>query len=120
MKSVDWGTLYNKYKDTPQDSAKLETEIVRLMQDSDVTAKKGVYPYLLTGKEQYLSIRSFDDNMKREVYERQLGICPICGNHFTIEEMHADHITPWSKGGRTIADNCQMLCADCNRKKGGV
>lgn len=120
MKSVDWGTLYNKYKDIPQDSAKLETEIVRLMKDSDVTSKKGVYPYLLTGKEQYLSIRGFDDNMKREVYERQLGICPICGNHFTIEEMHADHITPWSKGGRTIADNCQMLCADCNRKKSNI
>lgn len=120
MKSVDWGTLYNKYKDIPQDSAKLEAEIVRLMQDSDVTSKKGVYPYLLTGKEQYLNIRGFDDNMKREIYERQLGICPICGNHFNIEEMHADHITPWSKGGRTIADNCQMLCADCNRKKSNI
>ncbi len=24
--------------------------------------------------------------------------------------MEADHITPWSKGGKTIAENCQMLC----------
>lgn len=118
MKSVDWGMLYNKYKDVPQDSAKLEEEVSRLMKDSDVTAKKGIYPYLLTGNEKYLSIRAFDDNMKREVYERQLGICPCCGKRYEIEEMHADHITPWSKGGRTIADNCQMLCADCNRKKG--
>lgn len=118
MKSVDWGMLYNKYKDVPQDSAKLEEEVSRLMKDSDVTAKKGIYPYLLTGDEKYLSIRAFDDNMKREVYERQLGICPCCGKRYEIEEMHADHITPWSKGGRTIADNCQMLCADCNRKKG--
>lgn len=118
MKCVDWGELYNQYKDNPQDSAWLETEVARLMQDSDVTAKKGIYPYLLTGKEKHLNIRAFDDNMKREVYERQLGICPCCGRHYEIEEMHADHITPWSKGGRTIADNCQMLCADCNRKKG--
>lgn len=118
MKSVDWGMLYNKYKDVPQDSAKLEEEVSRLMKDSDVTAKKGIYPYLLTGNEKYLSIRAFDDNTKREVYERQLGICPCCGKRYEIEEMHADHITPWSKGGRTIADNCQMLCADCNRKKG--
>lgn len=32
--------------------------------------------------------------------------------------MHADHIQPWSKGGHTTPDNCQMLCRDCNLKKG--
>ena len=53
-----------------------------------------------------------------EAYERQKGICPDCGNHFEIGEMHVDHITPWSKGGHTTADNCQMLCADCNRSNG--
>ena len=36
---------------------------------------------------------------------------------FDIEVMEADHITPWVEGGRTIADNCQMLCRDCNRRK---
>ena len=35
-------------------------------------------------------------------------------------QMQADHITPWSKGGKTIAENCQMLCADCNRRKGAI
>ena len=45
-------------------------------------------------------------------------ICPICGKHFEFEEMHADHIVPWSKGGKTTPDNCQMLCRDCNLKKG--
>lgn len=117
MKMVDWGALYNKYKDVPQDPKRLEAEVARLMQDSDVTAKKGIYSYLLTDKESHLSIRAFDDNTKREVYERQKGICPICGKHFELSEMHADHITPWSKGGRTIESNCQMLCADCNRTK---
>ena len=64
-----------------------------------------------------LGIRAFDGNTRREVYERQQGICPACGRHFEIEEMDADHITPCSKGGRTIASNCQMLCKECNRRK---
>ena len=44
--------------------------------------------------------------------------CPKCGKHFAIEEMQADHITPWRDGGRTVAENCQMLCRECNRRKG--
>ena len=59
----------------------------------------------------------FTDNMKREAYERQNGICTNCGEHFEIGEMAADHITPWSQGGKTLAENCQMLCRDCNRRK---
>ena len=30
------------------------------------------------------------------------------------------HITPWSKGGRTLPENCKMLCAECNRRKSDV
>ena len=54
-----------------------------------------------------------------EAYERQEGICIHCGKHFELEEMEADHITPWKEGGITIAENCQMLCRNCNRVKGG-
>jgi hypothetical protein len=39
--------------------------------------------------------------------------------HFEIEEMEADHIKPWSKGGKTISINCQVLCLGCNRTKSG-
>ncbi|MBP5545254.1 MAG: HNH endonuclease, partial [Kiritimatiellae bacterium] len=46
------------------------------------------------------------------------GICPLCGGRFELDGMEADHITPWRDGGRTIAANCQMLCRDCNRRKG--
>lgn len=52
-----------------------------------------------------------------EAYVRQNGICPKCGEHFEFDEMQGDHITPWSKCGKTISENCQMLCADCNRRK---
>lgn len=51
-------------------------------------------------------------------YEKQNHKCAICGETFEFDEMHADHITPWSKGGKTVPENCQMLCRDCNLKKG--
>lgn len=119
MKGLEWGILYNKYKNESFNSDKLENEIKRLMQDDDVTSKKGIYEYLLSGDERYLNIRAFSDTMKRQAYEKQNGICPICKNHFEITEMEGDHITPWHEGGKTDINNLQMLCRDCNRRKSG-
>ena len=120
MKGIDWGTLYNKYKDIIVDTSKLETEIAALMADDDVTCKKGIYLYVLTRQEKHLSVRTFDNRMKRTAYEKQKGICKKCTKHFELEQMEADHITPWSQGGKTSAENCQMLCRDCNRKKSDI
>lgn len=120
MKGIDWGTLYAEFKDKDFDSAKLELEIAKLMEDEDVSNKKGIYAYVLTRKEKYLNIRAFSDNQKREAYERQKGICTVCKEHFELEEMEADHITPWHTGGKTNAENCQMLCKEDNRRKSGV
>lgn len=120
MASVNWGELYNEYKNKKLNAAKLEEEVARLMQDEDVTKKSGIYPYVLMGEEHHLSIRVFNDNMKREAYEQQKGICVKCGKKFEIEEMEADHITPWHEGGKTIFENCQMLCKDDNRRKSGT
>lgn len=117
MKGVAWGELYNLYKDNVYNTGALEEEIKRLLIDDDVTAKKGIYPYVLTRNERFLSIRSFTTRQKMEVYERQDGVCPKCGKRFTFEEMQGDHMTPWSKGGRTVSENCQMLCRNCNRQK---
>ena len=89
------------------------------MIDDDVTNKKGIYIYVLTRNEKYLNIRAFTDNQKRSAYERQDGICKTCGNHFDIKEMEADHITPWHASGQTTAENCQILCRECNRRKSG-
>lgn len=119
MKGIAWGLLYDKFHNVCYNQKELEEKIKILMQDSDVTSKSGIYEFLLDGDEKHLSVRAFDGNMKREAYEKQSGICSFCGKHFELEEMEADHITPWSKGGKTIADNCQMLCRDCNRKKSG-
>jgi hypothetical protein len=120
MKGVDWGVLYAEFKDEEIDSLKLENEIAILMADEDVTKKKGIYAYVLTKKEKHLSIRAFSDNQKREAYEKQKGICVVCKNHFVINEMEADHITPWHDGGKTNVINCQMLCKEDNRRKSGI
>ncbi|MDD3467728.1 MAG: DUF262 domain-containing protein [Campylobacterales bacterium] len=122
MKGLAWGSFYNEFKEGKFDSHKLEEQIAVLMQDEDVSKKSGIYQYLLTGNEKHLNIRAFTDKQKREAYERQKGICPKCvapNNHYKIEEMEADHITPWHEGGKTEADNCQMLCKMHNRIKSG-
>ena len=120
MKSVQWGELYNEFKGAELDSAKLEVQVASLMADEDVTNKQGIYSYLLDGQEKHLNIRAFSPNQRREAYERQKGICPVCGNHFELEEMEADHITPWRAGGKTEPANCKMLCLEDNRRKGGI
>lgn len=119
MKGISWGVFYNEFKDNKFDSKKLEEQITELMLDEDVQNKKGIYAYVLTGKEKYLNIRAFSDKQKREAYERQKGICVVCKQHFEINEMEADHIDPWHSGGKTIAENCQMLCKEDNRRKSG-
>ncbi len=119
MNSVQWGELYNEFKDKKLNASKLEVEIKELMQDEDVTKKSGIYPYVLTRQEKHLSIRSYTEKMKREAYEKQGGICPFCKKQWDISEMEADHIIPWHEGGKTVSENCQMLCKQDNRTKSG-
>jgi len=119
MKTVPWGELYNQFKAKPLNSQKLDVEVTRLMADEDVVRKKGIYSYLLDGKEKHLNIRAFSPAMRREAYERQKGICAAGIKHFKLEAMEADHIKPWHEGGKTSAANCQMLCMEHNRRKGG-
>lgn len=119
MKGVDWGTLYNQFKDKEFDTDKLEKQVAELMMDEDVGSKPGIYPYVLDGDERHLNIRAFSDNMKREAYERQEGVCVKCKTKFQLGEMEGDHIKPWREGGKTNVANCQMLCKDDNRRKSG-
>lgn len=118
MKGLPWGLLFNKYEKSKFDSALFERKIKQYMADDDVTKKSGIYLYLLTGDEKHLSIRAFTDTQKRTAYEKQDGLCPICHEKYNIEEMEGDHITPWTEGGKTDSENLQMLCKNCNRRKG--
>ena len=117
MKSVDWGGLYGQLRDESLDPERFEADVIRLMMDDDVTKKAGIYPYLLIGEEKHLNIRTFSDAMKQRAFEIQKGICKSCAKAFEMSDMEADHITPWSEGGKTIEQNCQMLCKHCNRRK---
>ena len=117
MKGLPIGELYYRFNQNEYDPVQMESIVGTLMADEDVEKKKGIYQYVFDGNEKHLSIRKFKDNVKRYLYETQNGICVHCGKHFEMEEMEADHITPWSKGGKTIPENCQMLCLNCNRTK---
>ena len=120
MKGLEWGFFYNKYKEKSFDSDALETRIAELMKDELVERKKGIYPYILTGEESGLHIRAFSDAQKRGAFETQGERCALCEKKFDIEEMQGDHIKPWSKGGKTTPENCQMLCKMCNLKKSNI
>ncbi len=111
-------------------------ETAKRQADDDVQRKSGIYEYLLSGgaREKALSIRAFTESQKRAAYERQTAIakkrgvsnCPMCANGtggadatrtWCFEEMEGDHIVPWSRGGKTVPENLQMLCRRCNATK---
>lgn len=119
MKGLPWGEFYNKHKDDKLNAAELEQRIVELIDDDEVDSKKGIYEYLLTGNEKTLSLRAFDEKTKQKIYASQKGFCPVCKKHYEIGSMEADHVIPWSKGGKTTPDNCRMLCKTDNRTKSG-
>jgi len=136
MKGLPWNELYNRYGETSYDIHVLDKKIQDLMADDRVTAKKGIFEYVLGGCQtpKLLHVRVFDKGIIKSVYEKQTEVakaagisnCPLCAvsdnsNRTKIwksEEMEADHVTAWSKGGASTADNCQMLCRTHNRAKG--
>ncbi|MGL4950842.1 MAG: HNH endonuclease family protein [Mycoplasma sp.] len=117
MKSVNWFNLYNRFSDQIFDSTKIIKLVNELFQNEELEKKTGIYEYVLSGDQRVLTRRLFQENDKRTAYEKQNGICPICKNKFEFKGMHADHIIPWTEGGKTTLTNCQMLCVDCNLKK---
>ncbi len=118
MKGLDWAMLYEKYYDQTLDIEQMEEEMSVLVRDGEVQRKQGIIPYVLTRDEHCLDLRAFPEDIKLSVWEKQSHRCAICGREFDFEELEGDHITPWRDGGRTVEENCQMLCRECNRRKG--
>ena len=117
MKGLDWAMLYDRYHDSTLDTAAMARRISALMRDDEIQRKQGIIPYVLTGDEHWLDLRAFPEDMKLAVWEEQGHVCPLCKREFDFEFMEGDHITPWRDGGRTVKENCQMLCRECNRRK---
>ena len=118
MKGVDWALFYDKYHEQPLDIKAMEDRISDLIGDDEIQKPNGIIPYVLTGDERYLDLRTFKDKVKKAIWEKQNHKCAICGKEFDFEFMEGDHIKPWREGGRTDIKNCQMLCRQCNRSKG--
>ena len=117
MKGLDWALYYDNYHDKTLDTVEMAKRISTLMRDSEIQRQSGIIPYVLTGDERHLDLRAFPEDIKLAVWEQQGHICPLCGKEFDFEFMEGDHIKPWREGGRTVIENCQMLCRDCNRHK---
>lgn len=119
MKGLDWAKFYDEYHEKSLDIKYMEQRIVDCLSDDEIQKPQGIIPYVLTGEERYLDLRAFPEKIKLAVWEQQGHKCTLCGKEFDIEFMEADHITPWCDGGRTVLENCQVLCRECNRRKGG-
>lgn len=113
----DWYKMYKYHHTETLNPDELDTEIKRLLADEDVEKKKGIWEYVLDHNECHLNLRVFPESIKLKKYREQDGICPIDGKWHPYEEMEADHKIPWSKGGSTDIDNCQMIWKHANRVK---
>ena len=119
MKGLDWAKFYDENSRKTLDVEAMAKRISMLMTDGEIQRKAGIIPYVLTGDERCLDLRFFPENIKLAVWEKQKHVCPMCHKEFDYEFMEGDHIKPWCEGGRTVEENCQMLCRSCNRQKGG-
>lgn len=120
MAGVQWGLLYNRYKNDPRLASEIEEEVAKLMADDEVTSKSGIYKYVFERDPRVLSLRKFSDTDKRTALEKQGCKCAHCGKEITFETAQADHVIPWSKGGRTVPGNLQCLCCACNNAKSAI
>lgn len=117
MKGLDWAMLYDRYGTQTLDTVALGKRISDLMIDDEIQRQSGIIPYVLTDDEHWLDLRAFPEKIKMAVWEEQGHRCTLCGKEFDYDFMEGDHITPWRDGGRTVKENCQMLCRECNRRK---
>jgi hypothetical protein len=136
MRGLEWGRLYEKYHAKPYSPDELSKQVQALYGDGYVKNRKGIWEYVLGGSvdTKLLDIRIFDAPTAKATYANQtkaarsagISNCALCvSGHdankakiWKFDEMDADHVAAWSKGGSTTPENCQMLCKTHNRSKG--
>ena len=87
----------------------------RAQRHTPMVVKPEVRPSLKPAPLGERNTRAIAKDVKIEVAARDGGWCRQCGSN---KELHFDHVIPWSKGGANTADNIQLLCGTCNRRKG--
>jgi hypothetical protein len=60
----------------------------------------------------------FTPEFRRMIWQRDDERCGICGLHVPWDDLHIDHIYPWSKGGSNEPPNLQAAHSSCNERKG--
>lgn len=121
--TINWGELYGKYRNKDFNTKKTRNRFQELFQDETIENKKGIYDFILSGETRLnlLDKRNFDGRTKKQVWLRQEKKCKYnakCNSGLLkLSEVEADHVVPYSKGGRTLIDNCEILCVSCNREK---
>jgi hypothetical protein len=136
MKGLEWGRLYEEYHSKPYNPDEISKKVQDLFGDGYVKNRKGIWEFVLGDSvdTKLLDIRVFDKPIAQAAFAKQTKVaqekgvsnCPLCAEGhesnkdkmWRFEEMDADHVTPWSKGGATSPENCQMLCKTHNRSKG--
>lgn len=56
--------------------------------------------------------------IKHVLYGIQHGYCNGCLYHYQFKDLEVDHVIPKAKGGQDDDKNLQLLCGNCNRRKG--
>ena len=137
MKGLPWGKFYETWGQDSYDGDATEKRVKELFGDPMIKSKKNIYEFILGGEQetQLLDVRLFDNATKlakfkeqtKEAKQKGVSNCPDCAlsnkkservKIHELKDMEADHMTPWSKGGASTPDNCEMLCKRHNRAKG--
>ncbi|WP_411815800.1 HNH endonuclease family protein [Gordonia sp. SND2] len=141
MRGQPWADFYETYHEHPYDPTAVDARVEELRGDPAVHSDKGIYEYVLAefapgvdANPKLLDIRIFEDSVKKQAYKAQttaakaksVSNCSVCEHVpnsnqdriYKFDEMEADHVTAWSKGGASTLTNCEMLCMTHNRAKG--
>lgn len=118
MKGLDWGFLYNKYRNKVFSPEKIEKSLKYLYDlydvDPDGLKKKGFYDYCLSDDRNLIWHRAFSERQQKQAYEYQKGKCARCHHSFPLKELEGHHKIAFADGGETTVKNCLMLCKNCH------
>jgi hypothetical protein len=104
-KALEAFVEYIESKEDKFEGTEIEEENANVIQEEEIVYK-------------HKTKRNISERLKVQVLMKDGNKCRLCGCTVTGENIHFDHIIPWSKGGETVLENIQVLCAKHNLAKG--